>query len=340
MEVGEQILGPAHVVSLLFSYIPASCPYTDWPRLAPGIVVMQAVTIFFPLYEAYRSRRLSRDTLSIIRQWENRSHWDKSTLGSGSRPSVTTRTSMSNTKSFTSNNSAKHSDTSDYRKNEMYTIGALEKALTVNPTPLLHFAATKDFTAENIIFLIAVRDFKATWAAGPLNRQTRAALFDRAVDIYVENVSEKFAEFPINIEGWIRTQLEAVFEPAVNNLEVESPVSETFNKITPFESAEVPLSPLKSPLPIRDRELGGSSFPSSPSTPRFKVSGDSEEIDRRNGAREADNDDSSPPVAGFDGTIFDTAEKSIKYLVLTNTWRKFVTEMRDVEPRASEETLA
>ena len=31
---------------------------------------------------------------------------------------------------------------------------------------------------------------------------------------------------------------------------------------------------------------------------------------------------------GFDATIFDDAERSIKYLVLTNTWPKFVRDRR------------
>ncbi|KAM6523105.1 hypothetical protein FSOLCH5_003724 [Fusarium solani] len=31
---------------------------------------------------------------------------------------------------------------------------------------------------------------------------------------------------------------------------------------------------------------------------------------------------------GFDATIFDNAEASIKYLVFTNTWPKFVKERR------------
>jgi hypothetical protein len=36
----------------------------------------------------------------------------------------------------------------------------------------------------------------------------------------------------------------------------------------------------------------------------------------------------SPP-AGFNEHVFDEAEESIKYLVLTNTWREFVTAVRD-----------
>jgi hypothetical protein len=44
-----------------------------------------------------------------------------------------------------------------------------------------------------------------------------------------------------------------------------------------------------------------------------------------------------PPVRrvvtpGFDEHVFDQAEKSIKYLVLTNTWQKFVMEHNAVSP--------
>ena len=41
----------------------------------------------------------------------------------------------------------------------------------------------------------------------------------------------------------------------------------------------------------------------------------------------------------FDETIFDEAEKEIKYLVLTNTWPKFVRSSRISRTRKSNDTL-
>jgi hypothetical protein len=40
--------------------------------LAPGIIVMQFVTIFFPVYEIIKSRLQMRQTLAILESWEDR----------------------------------------------------------------------------------------------------------------------------------------------------------------------------------------------------------------------------------------------------------------------------
>jgi hypothetical protein len=278
---------------------------------------MQAVTIFFPIYDAYKSRRLSQDTLSVLHAWEDREAWDHTTLGS--RSTRTRGSSIGDTKSFPSKNLSGHTS------NEMYTVGALEKALTVNPTPLLQFAATKDFTAENIIFLLAVRDWKATWATAPATTQARSILFHQAVDIYIDNVSEKLAEFPINIEGSIRSRLDAAFSPALvklqtTGMQANAAAMESFDDVTPFAKndsvGDFPLSPLRSPSSqVFKHEMRNQT---SQSTLGQRMSGEA--------SKEVDNE-LYASVVDFDERVFDSAENSIKYLVVTNTWRKFVSAM-------------
>ncbi|KAK3092184.1 hypothetical protein LTR53_019680, partial [Teratosphaeriaceae sp. CCFEE 6253] len=103
---------------------------------------------------------------------------------------------------------------------ELYRMAALEKALLINPTPLLHFAATKDFTAENIIFLLHVKQWRGAWRAAPrhthsgaLTVQAQDRLFNMALDIYAASVSDQTAEFPINLEGPRIKDLAANFGP-------------------------------------------------------------------------------------------------------------------------------
>jgi hypothetical protein len=99
-----------------------------------------------------------------------------------------------------------------------YTLAALEKALQQNPQHLLYFSATRDFSVENILFLLAVQDFKDKWSrirSSPIPEpkpEVLRRLWMEAVEIYAFGVSEKYAEFPVNVEGRVRRVLDGVFE--------------------------------------------------------------------------------------------------------------------------------
>jgi hypothetical protein len=301
--------------------------------LAPGIMVMQACTIFFPIYSTYRSNQLSKTTLSTIQIWEERSRWspDSTTLGSNSTHTHSTPT-IHQKPSF-------RTEKSQYRDNEMYemTITALDNAIATNPLPLLQFAATKDFTAENVLFLIQVRDWKTSCAAmsSPPAPHSRVLLFNKALEIYAQRVNEKLAMFPINIEGGIRTRLDAIFEPAVKKLrEGNWEAVDPYNEITPFAGGEgeMPLSPM-SPLSPRSPMKSNWPLPSTPTTAKSAYSTETREY-----GKEMNGQDVSDVPAEFDEKVFDAAEKSIKYLVVTNTWRKMISEMKE-SPRSSHEIL-
>jgi len=108
-------------------------------------------------------------------------------------------------------------------------------------------------------------------------------------------------------------------------------VVDPFNEITPFAgggATDLPLSPMKSSWPLDSQN-------SQPSTPKSQASGFDKEV---HGERYGEN--GGEMVAGFDEKVFDAAEKSIKYLVMTNTWRKMVSMMKEGSPRTSEETLS
>ena len=204
-------------------------------------------------------------------------------------------------------------------------MASLEKALAVNPKPLLHYAATKDFSAENIVFLMQVRRWRAAFSSAPkvngnVTEGARADLFASAVEIYVASVNEKTCEYPINIEGLIRSSLDAVFDRAVpEGRFVWGLHSDSFNQISPHmtNDRETPsefseASWEKGPAVWRDTMI-----PSSPGQQEtlFKPHPGVAPLGKARAI--------IPPE--FDEMIFDAAEKSIKYLVLTNTWRKFAT---------------
>lgn len=267
----------------MFSFAELYRFFFNLCRLAPGIFVMQAVTVFFPIYEYYTSNRLSKSTLSALKDWEDRANWNATTLGS--EPTTTSR------RSLTSDNSC--AGTSVYKRKNIYTMAALEKVLTTDPHPLLKFAATKDFTAENILFLMAVRDWREAWLT-----ESRSIMFSQAVDVYAKKIHEDIAEFPINIEWQIKSKLDKIFGPSVSNMKTQRNL---FNESIPCAYPGIPMNPTKSSVTITEDEL-------------YEIESE-----------------------GFDETVFDAAEKSVKYLVLTNTWRNYISEIKEL--RKSEETL-
>jgi hypothetical protein len=286
-------------------------------RLAPGIMVMQAVTIFFPIYETYKSRTEARNILSILKEWEEKR--DANAIDSN----------------FEKLKESSESSTESGRSIEMYGMAALKNVLATDPHALLQFAATKDFTAENIVFLLELQTWRTAWEnesqkLTALPTQTKAQLFHMAVEIYAEFVSEKTAEFPINIEGPIRARLDAVFQPSVimTNRRSNENVAFPWNEAPPVNISEVETSKQYSGI-ASIRETDSS----------FSETLTSDSIEDRDGIPTSIKSESNCSIEYVDVHIFDAAEKSIKYLVLTNTWRKFVDEIREQKPQSLNETL-
>lgn len=187
----------------------------------------------------------------------------------------------------------------------MYNMQSLEKALATNPRDLLHFAATKEFTGENIIFLTQVRDWKESWAVaggeiGVMTMDTKRKLYNNAAAIFFNTVCLQTAQFPINIEGKIYSVLEHLFQS--KNIPAPKVSATPFaDDATGFElpewSQQLSRLPSSTGHSLRDEEAAPMGYP-------FNIN-------------------SNIPV-GFDGTVFDRAEASVKYMVLTNTWVKYV----------------
>ena len=277
---------------------------------------MQAVTVFFPIFEAYKSKEQMRNTLAIIRTWEEKKLNEDSTMSSDS----TKRNSF-----FSAKKPPSASTTLSRSSREMYTMAALEKALVMNPIPLLQFAATKDFTGENIVFLIQVRDWHTAWSRAPryvneITAKAKAQLFTRAVEIYASSIHHKTAEFPINIEHKVRTDLAAIFGPAVADLK---PISSD-NVVDPFNDTDIGMT--KSVRMTIERESSSESGPT--------LFGSQESIIPSAKEFVFEPHPCVQPIElaipdGFNEKVFDAAEKSIKYLVVTNTWQKFVESHKD-----------
>lgn len=140
------------------------------------------------------------------------------------------------------------------KKSNPYSMATLELQLDKNPEQLLFWAYTKEFTAENIIFLTAVRDFKRKWTQATKNtdvlapNQTRE-LYEEAAMIFFRLINPTTSLRNINIDSRTFRELENMFkacqyEPLDDNSSVSKSSSRcTHNVVAPWEEHEIPERP-------------------------------------------------------------------------------------------------
>ena len=277
-------------------------------RFAPGIMMMEIVTIFFPIFDVYKSRSQLRLAFNTIKEWEKKHPGGPSTIDSHSGKHTSSSISLNEKKPGSTVTSMSS------RRGPIYAMATFEKCLATNAIPLLHFAAFQEFTGENIVFLMQVRDWRDVWkqaqqGLGSISGQIKQELFSTAVSIYTTRIHDT-ANFPINIEGKIRSQLDSIFGPAVGDLGKNL----MDNVVDPFSyqsCGDLELAKLhRRSGPLRDVDSASQENILSSAQKRSTV----EHCDL----------DSTMLPKGFDEHVFDAAEKSVKYMVLTNTWPKFV----------------
>lgn len=202
----------------------------------------------------------------------------------------------------------------------IYTMTALNRTLAYNPEPLRLFSALRDFSGENIAFLTAVASWTALWPSDPsmepppasrghdlTGQLSRRDLFKRAVCIYARTVSQSHADVPINIAARHRERLDAIFGRAARVLYGEGYDVSGSLAVTPFGEPSL-ISAEKATAKVAFTGLGDYDTVAE----RVQWWGDIPDE--------------------FNANVFREAEKSVKYLVLTNTWPKFVKEMLDLRP--------
>lgn len=210
-----------------------------------------------------------------------------------------------------------------------YSAAALECALRNDIDRLEEFAATKDLTGENILFLRRVAGWKTKWRGeeASMGAAARRALFDEAEDIWARLVDRDTAEFPLNVEDGVYRSLEAVF------VAPESPgrTRGTFSRrsqVVPFEDHHHHhcLSTMKA-----ERVLGLSTEQRNIKAKR--VLGLSTVTAGTLGAGIGGGGGGRVGIlpGSFCREMFDRAEASVLQMVLENTWIRFVDSLVDGE---------
>ncbi|KAJ5180454.1 hypothetical protein N7492_003664 [Penicillium capsulatum] len=301
---------PATPMWLIALYVDGMAPVNKvWlpPQwICMSIFFIEIFTVFLPCWEVARHQVLRQETLNLISQWEVKTKGSNSDLKSLASGSTVVGSLISGIKSFTG--SVKSKDSS---RDSILTMGALESVLERNPTPLQKYSALNDFSGENIAFLTSVHEWKsslpkAAWGS-PATQDAKVKelvreRFNRALHIYAEFISVRHAEFPINISSQDLKKLEAIFEGPARLLYGEE---REVDPVTPFD------------MPIPEPAYSPTYSEFSEKASQSTISAIKDRVQFWGEVPEA-----------FDATIFDAAEESIKYLVLTNTWPKFLRDRR------------
>ena len=307
---------------LIATEVPAWAPVTaKFPNgcwYNPGICVMQGVALFFPLYEVHRSKR------NHIKTWP------------GSEKTLQPSSDV---------------DIESQIKGSKHSLQAFEEALRNASSELLEYASTREFTGENIVFLNSVRDFKSNWRASladeddneggangeekttSTNVDHRQKFFSIATDIFDRCVSLQTSQFPINIESHVYTELNAMFgRDVVASSSVVAPFADRWSVATiaaltrtsdKYTTNDKPVRP--GPIPTAGKK----------GISAFNNKNNINNTERRGG--DLGGSTSSEFILstransvphGFDINVFDKAERSVKYMVFTNTWARYVESWR------------
>jgi hypothetical protein len=251
---------------LIASYVPAFAPInayfapSQWIHLST--VIWEVFTVFLPASQVIWAKILKK----------KHSPWTSPEWEATSQSAIHLQTfERKSADRYGVRNSTNH---------RILTMGALERVLENNPSPLQDFSALNDFSGENIAFLTRMATWRANFDLEDIRRS-----FNEALDIYIDLVSPIDAQFPINLPFQQFNTLERIFgEPA------RSVCGEAGgNMVTPFAN------------------------------PDQRSQGSRDHLAREYMGEIPD---------GFSNTVYDDAQHQIKYLVLTNTWPRFVASQQ------------
>ncbi|KAF7537509.1 hypothetical protein G7054_g3643 [Neopestalotiopsis clavispora] len=290
-----------------------------------SIMFFEIFAVFVPCYIVVRQKIQSRRAAEANTRWENSSQITQSTLV-GSVVDPNEWKSMSQLEKGESHATMTTVNNRDSSASDcMLTMQALDRVLSENAVALQEFSALRDFSGENIAFLTRIATWKASWsqlhAAACSDDELREA-FTHALAIYTDLISPRDAEFPINLSSQELRDLEAVFEGPARIICGEARI----NTVLPFETARPTADGRAVSRDSKDTSSGSSS---NNADARLDF-GDM--VDRVRYMGEISDD--------FNPRIFDQAERHVKYLVLTNTWPKFVHETQRRQSLESERSDA
>lgn len=299
---------------------------------------MEIVTLSFPIYQILKNKRTARETHRAL------ADFDQKRLGSlDSTPHAY--------------DSIKTRSTNEKRR-KMYSMDALDSCLDGSHSSLQIYASCMELNGENIIFLTRVLDFKtqcqklfhSTCSSTAEFRKARSTMFRVGLAIYVSLVHARTANYHINIEAHIYKRLEAIFGPATALVAAQGSSGRTasitsansnYSHPTPWDEPSspeadenlpaYPMQAMGSPIGSNSRPGTAKQYPSE-SHEHIVALGMHDSGSDSNGSvtvaeGEAGEKDPLEGVAvpmDFDEGVFDLAFTSVRYMVWTETWQRYM----------------
>lgn len=251
-------------------------------------MMIEIFTVFIPCWEVRKQQSLCQETLNSIAQWESRQN-----SGAQCTKSLTSDGSSSGRPSWIGR--GKTSSISSSSNGSILTMDALEHTLAKNPEPLQSFSALRDFSGENVAFLTRVRQWRATYLV-------------RATDNRAPHEKEPGV---LGQQVLSRECFQAALCIYIDFISSNSAEFQVNLSSQDFKNLQAVFEPAA-------RAICGESQSPDPATPF-------DEEPRSNEASDGAFYWGEVPEL-FTDTVFDDSEMSIKYLVLTNTWPKFIRE--------------
>ena len=290
---------------------------------------MELVTLIFPIVAIMKHEKSARQTRQAL------AAFDFKQAETGSK-SLLTRSTISK------------------RSGPMFSSESLDECLNGTYNGLQIYASCEEFNGENIMFLVRVLSFKNTFSTAMANpnpntdpSRTRTSLFRTALSIFISLVHTETAPYPINIESPIYAKLDAIFGAATtliastnrrSNRRSNSTTSTSPGKsaVAPWEEPSAPISPTT--MNEHEQELipddseDEFQMRAMPTTRPSNSHHSSEHIIQAVSASSSGHErhDPNDPLAefqvpvDFNESVFDDAYKSIRHMVWTETWQRFM----------------
>ncbi|KIW00924.1 uncharacterized protein PV09_07667 [Verruconis gallopava] len=277
-----------------FSVINEYFTPSNWIHLS--IMFFVIFTVFVPCIQVVRHVRLQRQALAFNDARESESRSTSVIFSVGTFKATDSKSSGYAGESGT------QIDVLGIEDDRLLTKSALDYVLRTNPSSLQNFSALRDFSGENIAFIVRVSEWKATWFQSlEVDPNETRKMYNRALEIYTSFVSPHDAEFPVNLSWRQLNKLKDMFENAARVMCGEA------------------------------RKVSGASMFDFNEAPDSK---DVTRIEFSELAKRAQYTGEIPDT--FNAGVFNEAQAHVKQLVFLNTWPKFVKELRENRPKSSE----
>ena len=310
---------------------------------------MEIVTLGFPIYQIFKHKRAVHEMRRTLDEFSGKSleSADKAIISGSANSQTLAHVSLPSTIAS--------------KRGGMYSMESLDQCLTNNSKGLQTYASCMELNGENIVFLTRVLSFQKTCTAAFQSscrvsadfHRARKAMFRIGLGIFLSLVHVRTANYPINIESVIYARLDSIFGYAAELVASKrrsrraSISTATSSDITPWdEPTAEPDDRGNGSFPMH--AIGGNATlrPPQPALRRRISDNDSREhIVQATGSSNDDDDPASLNSlneiripADFDEKVFDAAFKSVRYMVWTETWQRYMNYKSKIgvpEPRIS-----